>query len=178
MRPNILIALLTVGIAVSAVAAPAPVTSSSEILTQRQWLYFSSLGFKVETTGTSWQKTSDSPILRWSPSEDSNKPPAEFSIIHRTLKESATLKSIITSSKGDFSRLGLKVDKAYPTKINGHLAYFFDLFNGSNQRMIRQLIMVDKKSLYTLTCQSHQDDFGKIATDCNRMFNHFQLIEP
>lgn len=173
-------ALVITALLVEAKASPAPAMGSSQILQTEKAHFQSPLGFTITRGKTDWvlipaSKARPSIALLYrAPSESSAGVQPTLTVRTDQLISSQPLQSYVRQWTKDFHRLGFEVLSSKMVKVEGQLAYLFDVVHRDSLKQLRQVIFSNNQTAVVLTCRDHQQDFAQTVQACNEIIRTFR----
>ncbi len=161
-------------------AAPIPATSTSEFLQTGIGLFRSPLGFSISSDKTNW--------LHIAPPENQKniatlyKAPKSYkgvqallSVRVDELESSKTLNQYMREWVKVYPRLGFNILGTKKINLSKQEGFLIDLIHSKSQRQVRQVVFLNEKNAYILSCRGHQDEFKLTVKSCNQIMRNFTL---
>jgi len=165
-----------------ALAAPIPMTSSSQLVSPLWGLLRSEDGFQMDSRKTSW-------TISEGPTEN-NDIVALFMGAERKGRKRATLTVRLDENKKElkpaqyfrgflrlYQRLGTKILGHQAFRQNGELAYLIDVINEDLNVQSRQVLFFKDKKVAVINCQDQKDYFKEQLSTCNQLIKSFQWLD-
>ena len=159
----------------SAHAAPIPFTSSSQLISEKNGIYRSPLGFSIHAGNSGWKPVpptvkNDFVVATYKSTLDA----AALTVRIDEIKKPITLDEYSKKWLKDYPRFGFDVLTAKKVRIGKEVAYMLDFVSPENKKQLRQILFVKNKNAVTLTCRGDQTGFSKTVRQCNEIIRNFQ----
>lgn len=174
----LIIALLNI----HATAAPMPGTSSSQIVSEKSGLFYSTKGFSLNAAETAWVQSAPPksiPSLATiykSPLPSHGQQPA-LTVRVDEMHKPLALRNYVKHWMQDYTRFGFDVLTAKPVRINNQSAFLIDIVSKETKKQLRQVVFIKEKTAVILTCRDERESFSKTLQDCNEIIKTFQWTE-
>lgn len=167
-------------VAVSALSAPYPGTSSSVLADPAKGVFFHGFGFRMNNLEPTWHAVpsvgeSIFESVRFEPRATDTK--ATVSIRMDRLADKATLETYARKWMRDYPMYGFEVLGTKTLGLGGGRALLVDMVQKTKSKQIRQVIMQKDERVAILTCLDEKDRFSSTLHTCNRMIRGFQWVD-
>lgn len=164
-------------LAMKALSAPIPLTSSSIFISAKKGLFQSPLGFSLHLAATNWvqiPKPNDNPYIEtiYRASED-DKVQAALTVRVDHLSKAMGLEAYSQKWMKDYPRFGFDILTSKKVRVGDEIGFMLDLVNRDNSKQLRQLLFVKNKSAVTLTCRDDVQNFPHTLKSCNEIIRTF-----
>lgn len=181
--------LIGVGLAITAcclsvpaaLAAPMPVSSTSQVVKELAGKWFSEKGFSIDFSQSKWKlvpkpKGFDNIETVFQGSNEHGSQ-AALTIRVDELAENQNFKKYVLKSLKDFPRFGFDILESQPIQLNQDQAFIIDLFNRNSNKQLRQILVAQNKKVAILTCRDDQRSFKQSLNECNKIVSSFKWIK-
>jgi len=163
-------------------AAPLPMTSSSQAIAPLWGMFRSDLGFTIDGRGTGW-KISEGPqenqkvlAIFSGPAEGHRSPLLTVRVDENSTQQKH--KDYIKSWLTFYERLGIQVLGHQSFKNNEEQGYVLDLLNSDLNTQSRQALYFKGARVVVLTCSDEPQHFNNSLTICNKLIKSFNWGTP
>jgi hypothetical protein len=175
-------ALILLGLAFSSGmtwAAPAPLTGSSLLLTEKPGVFRSPLGFRIDAADTGWKQIpppEDNPFLSvvYRSNKSNDGVQAALTVRVDSTDANEDLDTYTKKWMKDYPRLGFEVLTAKKVRVTDEVGFMIDLINRENQIQLRQVLFIKNDKVVNLTCRDHYREFNDTLKSCNEIFRSFR----
>ncbi|MEK6554888.1 MAG: hypothetical protein AABZ31_06600 [Bdellovibrionota bacterium] len=161
--------------ALPALAAPIPFTSSSQLISEKNGIYRSPLGFSIHAGTSGWKPAAptvknDFVVATYKSDVDSSA----LTVRIDEIKKPITLDEYSKKWLKDYPRFGFDVLTAKKVRVGKEIGYMLDFVSPENKKQLRQILFVKNKNAVTLTCRGEQVGFSKTVRQCNEIIRNFK----
>lgn len=163
-------------------AAPAPLTSSSHVMSLLQGIYKSKSGFLLNSQGTHWladvnSDQSNLELIYRAPQDAHSQVQAALTVRVDHLDKALGLRTYVQRWLKDYPKFGFEVLGSKTFHHREGLGYVIDLKAPGPKKQLRQVIFVKDKMAVVLSCRDDESSFRTSLKTCNQIFRSFAWTE-
>jgi hypothetical protein len=161
-------------------SAPAPLTSSSQVISLLKGIYRSQTGFILNARGTDWVadaqngETANLELIYRAPDESKGNVQAALTVRVDNLIQATSLRAYVNKWIADYPKFGMDVLGSKAFRHKSDWGYVIDIKAPQQKKQLRQVVFVREKTAVILSCRDDEATFRESLKSCNHIFRSFQ----